>query len=116
MNSFLVDQNFNEHIIDGLTRRDAKLKFTYVREVGLNEAPDPEILEWAAERGLVLLTHDRKTIPLFAHVRVAAGLPMPGVFLVSDDLPIRQAIEQLLIAAHCQTPDECRDAVTYFPL
>jgi hypothetical protein len=39
--SFLVDQNFDEHIVDGLTRRDATLEFTHVRDVGLATAPDP---------------------------------------------------------------------------
>jgi hypothetical protein len=73
--AFLVDQNFDEHIVDGLTRRDVTLKFTQVRDVGLAAAPDPALLEWAAMRSLVLLTHDRKTIPPFAHARVAAGLP-----------------------------------------
>lgn len=116
MNSFLVDQNFNEHIVDGLTRRDATLEFIHVRDVGLAAAPDPMILEWAAAHGLVLLTHDRKTIPPFAYARVAAGLSMPGVFLVSDDMPIGQAIHELLIAAHCLTPEECKDSVEYFPM
>lgn len=116
MIAFLVDQNFNEHILDGLTRRDATLDFTHVRDVGLATAPDPGLLEWAAARGLVLLTHDRKTIPAFAYDRVAAGLPMAGVFLVSDDMPIRQAIDELLIAAHCLSPDECKDIIKYFPL
>jgi predicted nuclease of predicted toxin-antitoxin system len=114
--AFLVDQNFNEHIVDGLTRRDATLEFTQVRDVGLAAAPDPALLEWAAMRSLVLLTHDRKTIPPFAHARVAAGLPMPGVFVVSSNMPVSQAIDQLLIAAHCLSPDECKDVVKYFPL
>jgi hypothetical protein len=46
------------------------------------------------------LTHDRKTIPPVAYARVAAGLPMPGVFLVSDEMPISQAIDEVLIAVH----------------
>jgi hypothetical protein len=114
--AFVVDQNFNEHIVDGLTRRDAALEFTHVRDVDLAAAPDPLVLEWAAERSLVLLTHDRQTVPAFAYDRVAAGLIMPGVFLVSDEMPISQAIDELLVAAHCLTPDECRDVVRYFPL
>jgi predicted nuclease of predicted toxin-antitoxin system len=114
--AFLVDQNFNEHIVDGLTRRDATLEFTHVRDVGLAAATDPLILEWAAAHGLVLLTHDRKTMPSFAHERVAAGLPMPGVFLVNDDMPVGQAIDELLIAAHCLSPEECQDVVKYFPM
>jgi hypothetical protein len=114
--AFLVDQNFNEHIVDGLSRRDASLEFTHVRDVGLAEAPDPTILEWAATHGLVLLTHDRKTIPPFAYERVTAGLTMPGVFLVSDDMPIGQAIDELLIAALCLSAEECRHIVKYFPM
>ena len=116
MIAFLVDQNFNEHIVDGLTRRDATLLFTHVRDVDLATAPDPALLDWAAVQGLVLLTHDRNTIPTFVHARVSAGLPMPGVFLVSDNLPIGQAIDELLIAAHCLSPEECKDIVKYFPM
>jgi hypothetical protein len=114
--SFLVDQNFNEHIVDGMTRRDATLEFVHVRDVGLAEAGDPTVLEWAATHGLVLLTHDGKTVPPFAHARVAGGAAMPGVFLVSDDMPVGQAVEELLMAAHCLSPDECKDIVRYFPL
>jgi hypothetical protein len=114
--SFLVDQNFNEHIVDGLTRRDASLRFTLARTVGLAAADDPTLLEWAASRGLVLLSHDARTIPAFAHARTTAGKSMPGVFLVDDHMPVGQAIEEVLLAALCITPDECKDIVTYFPL
>jgi predicted nuclease of predicted toxin-antitoxin system len=114
--SFLVDQNFNEHIVDGLTRRIPTLDCILVRDVGLAAAPDPTILERAATQDRVLLTHDRRTIPPFAYARVAAGQPMPGVFLVSDDMPVGQAIDELLIAVHCLTPDECKDIVKSFPM
>ena len=45
MIEFLVDQNFNEDIVDGLTRRDATLQLIRVRDVGLAAAPDPAILD-----------------------------------------------------------------------
>jgi predicted nuclease of predicted toxin-antitoxin system len=113
---FLVDQNFNEHTVEGLSLRDPSLDLLRVREVGLASAPDPTILEWAAANDRVLLTHDRRTIPPFAYARVAAGQPMPGVFLVSDDMPIGQAIDEILLAVHCLTPVECKDVVKYFPM
>jgi predicted nuclease of predicted toxin-antitoxin system len=110
------DQRFNGHIADGLTRRDPGLDLVHVRDVGLAAAPDPTILEWAALHDRVLLTDDRRTIPPFAHARVAAGQPMPGVFLVSGDMPAGQAIDEVLLAVRCLSPDECKDIVEYFPL
>ena len=67
-------------------------------------------------RGLILLSHDAKTIPPAAYGRVAADQAMPGVFLVDDLMPIGQAIEEILVAAHCLTTEECKDIVMYFPL
>ncbi len=116
MIAFLADQNFNQGILDGLIRREAAVQITLARSVGLAAAPDPEVLEWAAMHDLVLLTHDRQTIPGFASSRVEAGLAMPGVFLVSDDMPIAQAIDELLIAAHCLSSEECKDVVKFFPM
>jgi hypothetical protein len=112
----LVDQNFNEQIVDGLRRRDPGLDLVHVRDVGLAAAPDPRVLEWAAMQDRVLLTHDRRTIPPFAYARVAAGQRMPGVFLVSNVMPIGQAIDEILLAVHCLSPDECQDIVKYFPM
>lgn len=116
MIALLVDQNINQRIVEGLTRRDPDLDLLHVRDIGLEAAPDPEILEWAAEHDRVLLTHDRRTIPPSAYARVAAGRKMPGIFLVSDDMPAGQAIDELLLAVHCLTLDECKDIVKYFPL
>jgi predicted nuclease of predicted toxin-antitoxin system len=99
-----------------MTRRNAALEFTHVRDLGLAEAPDPVILEWAAVHDLILRTHDRKPVPSFAYARVAAGLPMPGVFLASGDMPIGRAIEKLMIAVGCLSSEEREDQVHHFPL
>ena len=116
MIAFLVDQNFNAHIVNGLTRRNSLIELIHVRDIGLAAADDSVVLERAAIQGLVLLTHDRQTIPSFAYQRIAKGLPMPGVFLVSDDMPIAKAIEQILIAAYCFSSEECKGVVRYFPI
>ncbi|MCY2972741.1 MAG: DUF5615 family PIN-like protein [Planctomycetota bacterium] len=116
MIAFLVDQNFNAHIVDGLTRRNSLIELIHVRDIGLAAADDTVVLERAAIQGLVLLTHDRQTIPSFAYQRIVAGLPMPGVFLVRDDMPIAKAIEQILKAAYCFSSEECKGVVRYFPI
>lgn len=40
MIAFLVDQNFNAHMVDGLTRRYPLMKLIYVRDIGLAAADD----------------------------------------------------------------------------
>ena len=62
------------------------------------------------------MTHDRKTMPKHAYHRVALGLPMSGVFLVDVAMPRGRALDELQLAVEELTADECRDAVTFFPL
>ena len=45
MIELLVNQNFDEDIVDGLTRLDANLEFTYARQVDLAAAADETILD-----------------------------------------------------------------------
>lgn len=112
----LTDENFDGDILRGLVRRMPSLDIVRVQDVGLVETPDPTILTWAAAEERILLTHDRDTVPGFAYDRVRSGQPMPGVFLVSDQMPRGQAIEELLLAIECHTPDDCKDMVHHFPL
>jgi predicted nuclease of predicted toxin-antitoxin system len=76
---FLADENFNNHILRALFRRDETIDIVRVQDVGLSAVDDPEILEWAAEENRVLLTHDVETMTQFAYERVREGKEMSGV-------------------------------------
>jgi hypothetical protein len=41
---FLADQDFNEHIITGVIRREPAIEFVRLRDVGLERRPDSEVL------------------------------------------------------------------------
>jgi hypothetical protein len=112
----ISDHNFNGRILRGLLRRVPNLDVIRAVDVGLASTPDPGLLEWAAVEGRILLTHDVNTVPGFAHDRVRAGLPMPGVFLVPKAMPISDAIDDLELAVQAQSSDDCKDQVIYFPL
>ena len=60
----------------------------------------------------MLLTHDASTVPDHAYKRIAAGLPMAGVFVVPQRLPVGQFIEQILLAADCSLEGEWEGRVT----
>ncbi|MBA2447710.1 MAG: DUF5615 family PIN-like protein [Chloroflexi bacterium] len=82
----LSDENFNGDIVDGLLRRNPRLDLVRVQDVGLAEAKDPAILDWAAREGRVLLTHDVRTMSRFAYERVRRGERMPGLVVMSDTI------------------------------
>ncbi|MGH2587375.1 MAG: DUF5615 family PIN-like protein [Dehalococcoidia bacterium] len=112
----LADENFKQKIVSGLRRRQPDLDLVSAQEVGLTRADDPTVLTWAAAEGRIVITHDRNTMPGFAYERVRAGLPMPGVFEVSQSMPIGDAIEELLILAECSLEGEWEGRVHYVSL
>ncbi|MFC1463879.1 MAG: DUF5615 family PIN-like protein [Candidatus Brachytrichaceae bacterium NZ_4S206] len=111
-----ADENFNNDIVRGLLRRKPDLDIVRVQDVGLSGADDPTILDWAAQEGRVLLTHDVTTITRYAYERVQAGKRMPGVFDVSRKVPIGIAIEDILLVAECSLEGEWEGQVRYLPL
>jgi len=111
-----ADENFNNDIVRGMLRRKPDLDIIRVQDVGLSNAEDDVILEWAAKAGRVLLTHDVATVTNFAYERVRSGRPMPGVIEVDDDLPIGKAITELLLIVEYSEQDEWEGQVLYVPL
>ena len=74
------------------------------------------MLEWVAGEGRVLLTHDVTTMKKHAFARISAGLPMPGVFEIAQDLFIGVAIEEILILVECSVEGEWEGQVCFLPL
>jgi len=112
----LADENLNNDIVRGLLRRSPDLDVVRVQDVGLSGAEDPTVLEWAAQQGRVLLTHDVTTITRNARERVQAGQPMPGVFEVSRSVSVGAAIEDILLLAEYSLDGEWEGQVRYLPL
>jgi hypothetical protein len=112
---FAADENFDNDIIRGLLRQKPDLDIARVQDVGLSGADDPTILEWAAEEGRILLTHDVSTMTKFAYERVRAGRSMPGVFEVAHNLSLSQIIEDVLLVADYSLEGEWEGQVRYLP-
>lgn len=64
----------------------------------------------------LLLTHDVTTMKQHVDKRTAAGSPMPGVFELGQDVPIRQAIEDILLLAECSLEREWEGQIRFLPL
>lgn len=111
-----ADENFNNDVVRGVLRRNPNVDIVRVQDSGLSSTDDPTILEWAAQSGRVVLTHDVATMTRFAYDRVREQKPMPGVFEVGRHVPIRVAIDEILLLVECSLEGEWEGQVRYLPL
>jgi len=116
MPPLVADENLDNAIIRGLRHKYPQIDIVRVQDVGLSGATDPVILEWAAEAGRILVTHDVSTITRYAYDRVRAGKPMAGVVIVSLDAGIGQVIEDLLLLLDSVPVADWQGTVQYLPL
>jgi hypothetical protein len=112
----LADENFNNDILRALFRRNAVIDVIRAQDAGLKGVDDATLLAWAAKQDRVLLTHDVSTLTAHAYHRVMKGEPMPGVFEVSRNVPMRTAVEDILLLTECSNPGEWEGQVRYLPL
>jgi hypothetical protein len=113
---FLADEDFKRKIVRGVRRRLLEVHVVRVQDVELAGEDDPVVLEWAAQRDRIILTHDVRTMPSHAYDRVTAGLRMPGVCVVPQSLPLGRTIEELVIVFACSTREDWDNQVRYLPL
>jgi hypothetical protein len=111
-----ADENLNGAITRGVLRLNPAIDFVRIQDVGLSGITDPELLEWAAAENRVVISQDVTTLRKFAEDRVRAGLPMPGLIEVAEHLPIRAAIDDLLLIAECGVEGEFEGKVIFLPL
>ena len=111
-----TDEDFNNRILRGLLRRIPNLDIARAQDVGLRGSEDPEVLEWAAAEGRVLLTHDASTMSAFAYERVKQGLPMPGIFEIDQDMSIGQVIEEIVLIATASFDSEYEGQIRHLPM
>lgn len=112
---FAADENFNGRILERLCQRFEDLDVVRIQDTDFYSAPDPAVLEWAAQEERIILTHDVQTLVNDAYRRIEQGLPMPGVILVPNTLAIGLAVHDLEITIGAGNPEDFRDRVIFIP-
>ena len=110
---FLADQDFDERILNGVIGRDVAVSVTRLREVGLSRADDDRVLEYAAEQGQVVLSHDENTMTAAAYTRTRRRLAMRGLLIARQQKPMRDVIDSILLVAHASEAEEWVDRVEF---
>jgi hypothetical protein len=113
---FLADHDLNEHIVTGVPRQEPEIEFLRVRDLGMSTRPDSEILEYAANEGLLVVSHDVNTMPATAFARLSAGGSFTGLFMVPQLSPIAPIIDGLVMVWAASDLEEWKDLVIFLPL
>ncbi len=112
----LADENLNHDLIRGVLRRMPSLDLVRVQDVGLREADDPSVLEWAAKERRIILTHDVNTMPAFAFDRIRRNQSMPGMLVISRQAALAGVIDDIVLMVECSDGNEYDGQVVYLPL
>ncbi len=105
----------NYAIVQGVRLREPAIDFKSASDAGLEELSDPEVLEIAAREERVLVSHDKRTMPVHFAARVASGLRSPGVLLALSNAPVVEIIETLLIIWSASRETQWVDQIHYLP-
>ena len=120
---FLLDENLPPRLQQAVKRRAAEM---VVRRVGAPDAPpfqadDPSILSWCDEHYFILVTNNRRSMPVHLRAHLDAGQHVPGILVALDTLPLRQIVDELVLIWGASEMEEYRDlrvfinAVGHYP-
>ena len=111
---FQADADLRQAIVIGTIRREPNLDFRSANEAGLEGIKDPEVLVVAARDGRVLVTHDRKTMPL-EFGQFITSQASSGVLILSQNLPIGEAIDAIILVWEASMAEEWINQIMTFP-
>jgi len=112
---FQADADFNQNIVRAVRRRQPEIDFQTGDEAGLRGADDLEVLAAAARESRILVSHDRRTMP-HHFSEFLTRQHSPGLFILSQYLPINQAVEEMLTVWEASEAEEWVDTIQALPL
>jgi hypothetical protein len=87
-----------------------------VQDAALTSFQDAELLEFAAQAGRIMISHDVNTMIAAAINRIQSGLAMPGLFVVPQDRGTRPVAESIQLVAEASQAEEWDSAIVYLPI
>lgn len=111
---FQADADLKQAIVTGVIRRCPNLDFQSVNEVGLEGVQDQSVLSIAAQDKRILVTHDRKTMPIeFGEFVLSQN--SYGVIVIAQNLPVREAINGIIMVWEVSTAEEWINQIITLP-
>jgi hypothetical protein len=115
---YLLDENVEPAYAAQLRRQAPTLQ---VRMVGEPDTPprgtlDPEILVWCELTEFILVTNNRRSMPIHLHDHLSEGKHIPGIFILNPTLSMGETLRDLILIAGISFTHEYQDRIEYLPL
>jgi Domain of unknown function (DUF5615) len=112
---FQADADFNQDIVDGVLKKEPSIDFQTANQTDLEGRPDEEVLAIAAQAGRLLVSHDRRTMPIH-FAKFIAIQTMPGLLIIPQNLSLQEAIDTLILIWAVSSEEEWLNRIVYLPL
>ncbi|WP_445175466.1 DUF5615 family PIN-like protein [Microcoleus sp.] len=115
---YLFDENVDPAYVNQIRRRNPD---QVVLAVGELTAPskgtlDPEILIWCEIHKFILVTNNRRSMPVHLTEHLEQNRHIPGIFILNTKFSIGQNIEELLLIYGGSFDDEYQDRIDHLPV
>lgn len=113
---FQADNDLKRIIVDATLRREPSIDFQTAQSAGLHGLDDDLVLHRASEQRRILVSHDKRTLPLRLAQFARRGGESPGVLLViPQNAPVREVAETLILIWADNRPAEWVNLATKIP-
>ena len=112
---FQADADLDGRVLRGLRRAEPGVDIRTAADAGLAGLGDSEVLKIAADSGRILVSQDRRTMPLHFD-RYVAGAESSGVILLREAIPIATAVEELALIWNASEAAEWINRLVWIPL
>lgn len=114
---YLIDQNLPPLYQEQLRQYFTDL--TVLMRGNSNTPPkgtlDPEILLWCEQNNFILVTNNRRSMPIHLSEHLKQNHNIPGIFVLRKKFTIGEIINNLILIAQAGELSEYQNRITYIP-
>lgn len=118
MIQYLIDENLPNLYQEQLKHYLPELKVLMVGDPNAPEKGtlDPEILLWCEGHDFILVTNNRRSMPVHLRDHLENSHQIPGIFTFRKNFSVGKVIEDLVLIAEAGDPEEYKNRITHIPL
>jgi hypothetical protein len=112
---YLIDEHVPAAIVRALRQQEPTLIVWRIGDAGTpaRGCADPELLIWCETHDFVLVTDNRRSMPVHLAAHLQAGRYVPGIFVLGARMSMGEIIDMLIDAAGASLEGEHQDQIRY---